>query len=946
MSDYKHTIFLPQTSFPMKGNLPKKEPQLLERWAQINLYKKIRQKSQGREKFILHEGPPYANGHLHIGHAFTGIFKDVVVRFQQMLGKDAPLVPGWDCHGLPIEWKIEEKYRKAGKRKSEIPRDEFRKECRDFAAHWVAVQKEEAKRWGRVGDWENPYITMDFEAEAEITAELIQFLENGSLYKGFRPIMWSVVEQTALAEAEIEYQNLASKSIYVRFPVQSSPLKELEGSSALIWTTTTWTLPANRGIAYGEDMTYVLIQVDETTAESLGKKGETLVMAWDLLASLTQLTGIAKYTVLKTFPGKDLAGTQCVHCLHGRGYDFDVPLLPGHHVTTEAGTGLVHTAPSHGPEDFEIGQKHGLETPEIVQEDGLYADEVPLFGGQHIFKAGEAIREEIIRQGNLLYQEDFVHSYPHSWRSKKPLIYRITSQWFISMEKNDLRKKALQAIEKVNWFPAQSQKRIHGMVADRPDWCISRQRAWGVPITIFVDRKTKQPLIDPKVNQRILEIIRKEGCDAWFKSDPARFLAPEYHSKDYEQVQDILDVWFDSGSTQRFVLEARPELQNPADLYLEGSDQHRGWFQSSLLVGCGTRGHAPYKSVVTHGFVLDERGYKMSKSSGNVVAPETVIQKSGAENLRLWVVNSDYRDDSRVGPEILKHQQDVYRRFRNTLRYLLGALSDFDPEEKIMDLKELPELEQWVLHRLVQMDASMRTCVENYDFLTFFNQLHTFCSVELSAFYFDIRKDVLYCDDPKSRTRRATRTVMNHLATYLIHWLAPALCFTAEEAWLTLHPSEDDSIHLQTFPEVPQVWLNEALGQKFEALRSYRRVMTGALEKARADGLIGSSLQANLTVYDPDRALEKLLTPSLSLESLAIVSKVDLVPSAQTEGAFTLVECPGIGVQVTVAEADKCARCWKVLAEVGSHETYADLCDRCAEVVSSFGSNKEEAPHV
>ncbi|MBI3454118.1 MAG: isoleucine--tRNA ligase, partial [Rhodospirillales bacterium] len=676
-TDYKKTVFLPRTDFAMKGELPRREPETLARWHQMDLYGRLRAAAKGRPKFILHDGPPYANGHLHTGHALNKILKDTVNRVQQMLGKDAIYVPGWDCHGLPIEWKIEEDYRAKGKVKDKVPVGEFRRECREFADRWIDIQREEFRRLGIEGDWDNPYSTMAYAAEAQIVREIGKFALNGGLYRGAKPVMWSVVEKTALAEAEIEYHDHKSATVHVRFPVIKGSRPALEGAAIVIWTTTPWTIPGNRALAAGAAIEYQLVTVKSVAEGSLVRVGDRLIVAKNLAADFAAACKIGEMAVEAAFAGADLVGTVCAHPLRGKGYDFDVRVFAGEFVTTEAGTGFVHIAPGHGADDWELGIKHGVEVPDTVADDGAYFPHVPLFAGKRVYmpdgKPGDAngaVIAALIEAGGLLAKGSLVHSYPHSWRSKAPLIFRNTPQWFISMSHNGLRDKALAAIDATRWFPGSGRNRIRGMIESRPDWCISRQRAWGVPIAIFADRKTGEPLRDPDVIERVAAAFEKEGANAWYESDPKRFLGPKYDPADYEQVKDIVDVWFDSGSTHAFVLEQRADLQWPASLYLEGSDQHRGWFHSSLLEACGTRGRAPYEGVLTHGFVLDEQGRKMSKSLGNVVAPQEVVGKLGADILRLWVVGSDYSEDLRIGPEILKHQAELYRRLRNTLRYL------------------------------------------------------------------------------------------------------------------------------------------------------------------------------------------------------------------------------------------------------------------------------------
>ncbi|MDS4011455.1 MAG: isoleucine--tRNA ligase, partial [Defluviicoccus sp.] len=733
--NYKSTIFLPRTDFPMKANLPKREPEILARWQASDLYGRLRRQSAGREKFILHDGPPYANGHLHIGHALNKILKDVINRSQQMLGKDAPYVPGWDCHGLPIEWKIEERYREGGRNKDAVPVVEFRRECREFAQTWIDIQREEFRRLGIVGDWAQPYSTMTFAAEAAIVRELGRFLMSGALFRGAKPVLWSVVERTALAEAEVEYHDHTSTTIFVAFPVVTPACALLADASVVIWTTTPWTIPGNRAIAYGDDVPYAVFEVSDPGACAAAVAGTRLVVAEALAARLQAEARIGAWSCLGTLPGSALAGTVCRHPLAGRGYDFEVPLLPAHFVDIETGSGFVHIAPSHGADDWELGQRHGLPVPDLVGGDGVFLEHVPLFAGRTVLtpagKDGDANGAVLAALGEakaLLAAGKLVHSYPHSWRSKAPLIFRNTPQWFISMERTGLRESALAAVDATRFVPRTGQNRLRGMIETRPDWCISRQRAWGVPIAVFVEKKTGAPLRDAAVMERIVAAFAAEGADAWFASDPSRFLGPEYDPADYEQVTDILDVWFDSGCTHSFVLEQRADLAWPASLYLEGSDQHRGWFHSSLLESCGTRGRAPYDAVLTHGFVMAEDGQKMSKSLGNVVSPQDVIESHGADVLRLWVLASDYSSDLRIGPEILKQQADIYRRIRNTLRFLLGNLDGFQEWERL-PYAELPELERWVLHRLTELDAALRQACNDLLFHPLFAELHAFCTV-------------------------------------------------------------------------------------------------------------------------------------------------------------------------------------------------------------------------
>ena len=933
--DYRDTVFLPKTEFPMRANLPQREPAMVERWDRIGLFARMREAAKGREKFILHDGPPYANGHLHMGTALNKILKDVINRSQQMLGRDAVYVPGWDCHGLPIEWQIEQRYRKRGKDKDAVPIVEFRRECRAFAAEWIEVQKREFKRLGVVGDWDNPYTTMAYDAEAVIYRELGRFLLSGQLYRGKKSVMWSVVEKTALAEAEVEYQDVTSTTIWVRFPLTRISRPELEGAAAVIWTTTPWTIPANRAVAYGEDIDYALVEVTEVAAGSLARPGERILLAETLLEEVTEAAGITGWRIVARFKGRELAGSVAAHPLAGfaGGYTFEVPLLPADFVSAEEGTGLVHIAPSHGAEDFALGQAHGLEVPDTVAEDGRYTEEVPGFVGTHVFEAAEPVLKALEGAGTLLARGRLTHSYPHSWRSKAPLIFRATAQWFIPMDGPDgLREKALRAIDETRWVPPQGRNRIRAMVETRPDWCVSRQRAWGVPIAVFVHRKTGEVLRDPEVVERIARAFEEEGAEAWWRRDPQAFLGERYRAEDYEKVEDILDVWFDSGSTHAIVLERRPELAWPASLYLEGSDQHRGWFQSSLLESCGTRGRAPYEAVLTHGFVVDAEGRKMSKSLGNVISPLDLMKTHGADILRLWVVSADYTEDIRIGPEILQGQADAYRRLRNTLRYILGNLRDFSESERI-EPAEMPELDRWVLHRLWELGRMVPRCNADFDFSTLYSALHNFCANDLSAFYFDVRKDALYCDRPDSLRRRAARTVLDQLFHCLVRWLAPVLCFTAEEAWLTRFPSEDGSVHLQLFPEIPEDWRAPGLAARWERIRQIRRVITGALERERKEKRIGSSLQAAPVVHvTPELAS---LLDGVDLAELAITSGIRVETGEAPADAFRLPDVAGVAVVPRPASGRKCARCWQILESVDAAD---ELCPRCREAVARLAA--------
>ncbi len=921
--DWRETLNLPQTDFPMKGGLPKREPDMLAHWAKIGLYDKLRADAKGREKFVLHDGPPYANGDIHIGHALNKILKDVIVRAHQMMGRDAVYVPGWDCHGLPIEWKIEEQYRNKGQDKDEVPANEFRAQCRAFAEQWVGVQSEQFQRLGVLGDWQNPYTTMAYEAEAVIVAEFQKFIMDGSLYRGSKPVMWSVVEKTALAEAEVEYEEHVSPTIFVKFPVQG-----MDKTFAVIWTTTPWTIPGNRAMAYSTGLTYGLYAAN----------GEQLVLCDNLAAQVMNAAQIEDFERVGDINPGELT---CHHPLHGQGYDFDVPVLAGDFVTDETGTGLVHIAPGHGQDDFELGLKNNIEVPFTVDEGGVYLNSVPIFAGKRVLDdkgkdgdANGAVIGALVEAERLLAKGKLRHQYPHSWRSKAPLIFRNTPQWFISMETNSLRDTALKEIDKVNWYPPSGRNRIFSMIENRPDWVVSRQRAWGVPLTIFVNKNTGEPLRDDAVNARIVDAVKANGADAWFDTDPQDFLGADHKAEDYEQVSDILDVWFDSGVTHAFVMEARDDLAWPADVYLEGSDQHRGWFHSSLLEACATRGAAPYKNVITHGMTMTEQGKKMSKSLGNAVDPLKVIQQSGAEIIRLWTMSCDYSEDQRIGPEIIKANTDAYRKIRNSFRFLLGNLADFEDGEKVA-YTDMPELERYMLHRLAELDTLVRDNYAHFDFRKIYQSLFNFMTVDLSAFYFDIRKDTLYCDAASSLERRACRTVMDIAFHCLTRWFAPVLCFTTEEVWQSRFGVSDDSVHLQQFVEMDAVWQDDALAAKWDNIRKVRRVVTGALEIERREKRIGSSLEAAPVVHIGDADLMAALDGQ-NMADICITSQIELTDNAAPSDAFTLEEVAGVAVVPKMAEGQKCQRSWKILPEVGSVEGYPDLTPRDAAAVAEY----------
>jgi isoleucyl-tRNA synthetase len=1025
--DYRDTVFLPKTDFPMKAGLAQKEPAILARWAETGLYKKLREARAGAERFILHDGPPYANGDIHMGHAMNKILKDIVVRSQSLLGKDAPYVPGWDCHGLPIEWKIEEQYRKKKMDKDEVPKDQFRAECRAYADKWVAVQREQFQRLGVMGEWDDPYLTMKFEAEAKIVEELLKFAESGQLYRGAKPVMWSPVEKTALAEAEVEYEDIISTQIDVAFEIVESPIPELVGAHAVIWTTTPWTIPVNQAVAYGPEVEYVLLN---KSAVALGFKGDDQfnlsqtagsvldngmdehttayfdAMDAKLACGLSE-TGLDKLPrrILIAAPlievlnarlairtagydwsqdgldrvevdyietgesvrvrGSELTGTVARHPMHHLGGFFAKPrpFLPGDFVTTDQGTGLVHMSPDHGEDDFLLCKAHGLDAVYAVEGDGRYREDWGWLGGQGSvinakFNAPDGpICSDLREAGALLAASaDFRHSYPHSWRSKAKVIFRATPQWFIpmdgtpspqrvegrgegeraaasvqssselssaehphptlSLKGEGLRAVALAAIEATRWVPERSKNRIRSMVAGRPDWVISRQRAWGVPIALYVDRKRGYYLRDPAVNSRIIRAFHEGGADAWFTADHQALLGNGYRLEDYEPVTDILDVWFDSGSTHSYVVEARYGENVRADIYVEGSDQHRGWFQSSLLESCGTRGRAPYGTVLTHGFALDQNGRKMSKSVGNVIDPLVIIRDNGADILRLWVASTDFFEDVRIGKEVLAGTSDAYRKLRNTFRYLLGALAEFTEEEQV-PASQMPELERWVLHRLAELDAELKAAANDFEFNRYARLLTNFANEDLSAFFFDIRKDSLYCDAPTELKRRAYRTVLDIVFHALTRWVSPILCFTAEEVWASRYP-DAQSVHLETWPDIDADWRDDALGEKWETIRALRAQVTEAIEPLRRDKVIRSSLEAEVELSIADAAAAEAVA-SVEFDEICIVSELS---ARQAESD---------AVAISRTNHEKCGRCWRHLPEVKEDGA---LCARCEEVVN------------
>ncbi|MBC7139125.1 MAG: isoleucine--tRNA ligase [Defluviimonas sp.] len=964
--DYRETVFLPQTPFPMRAGLPAREPGWLARWEGIGVYDRLRER-QGRAPFTLHDGPPYANGHLHIGHALNKTIKDMIVRSHQMMGFDARYVPGWDCHGLPIEWKIEEQYRARGLDKDDVDVVAFRQECRKFAEGWVDIQREEFKRLGITGNWAHPYLTMDFHAEAVIAGEFMKFLMNGSLYQGSKPVMWSPVEKTALAEAEVEYHDLTSHTVWVRFRVVAATSDALRGASVVIWTTTPWTIPQNRAVAFGPGIAYGLYEVTGRPEQSTAVIGERLVLADALAAQVMAAAKLEEdmYRRLRDVPAAELAGVTLAHPYRGieggaGEWDYDVPMLPGEHVTEDAGTGFVHTAPSHGDDDYQLGLKFNLPMTYNVEADGSYRADLPVFGGQAILtaegKEGPANVSNIRAlhgAGALLAKGRIKHSYPHSWRSKAPLIYRNTPQWFVAIDKPlddgmgeygaTIRARALASIERlVTFTPPSGRNRLHAMIESRPDWVLSRQRAWGVPLTCFTRRGARPTdpdflLRDPAVNARIAAAFEAEGADVWYVPGfKERMLDGLHDAAAYDQVFDVLDVWFDSGSTHAFVLRDRPDgtADGIADVYMEGTDQHRGWFHSSLLQACGTIGRAPYRGVVTHGFTLDEKGMKMSKSLGNTIGPEQIVKEYGADILRLWVAQADYTADQRIGKEILKGTADSYRRLRNTMRFLLGNLDGFTEAERVQPA-EMPELERWVLHRLAELDHVVREGYRAYDFQGVFQTLFAFCTVDLSAVYFDIRKDALYCDAPGSPRRRAARSTLDLLFHRLTTWLAPILVFTMEEVWLCRFPGDESSVHLQDMPDTPADWRDEALAARWEALRRVRRVVTAALEVQRSAKVIGASLEAAPVVHVEDAAVLVALK-SLDFAEICITSDLVLTGDPAPTEAFRLPEVPGVGVVFERAEGGKCQRCWQILPDVGQH-AHPGTCARCDAALTAMG---------
>ncbi len=998
--DWGKTLALPQTDFPMRAGLPQLEPKLVERWQKTDLYGQLRKKAKGRPKFILHDGPPYANGNIHIGHALNKILKDLVTKSQQMLGNDSNYVPGWDCHGLPIEWKIEEQYRAKGKNKDLVPIVEFRKECRTFAEHWMGVQSEEFQRLGVVGDFRNPYTTMSYPAEAQIARELHKFAETGQLYRGSKPVMWSVVEKTALAEAEVEYHDYQSDMVWVKFPVNPSSVKNkavfeadllkqggkfthdlLKASSVVIWTTTPWTLPGNRAISFNNKIEYGLYEVTKAPENNWAKVGERYILADKLADAVMKAGKVEAYEKRAVVSADDLKSLICAHPLRTAnlgGYRFSVPLLDGDHVTDDAGTGFVHTAPGHGREDFDIwtavetttklrAQNIDTAIPYTVDENGAFTSEAPGFTGERVItdkgekgRANDAVIKALSEAGMMVARGRLKHSYPHSWRSKKPVIFRNTPQWFIHMDRatpslggKSLRDVSLRSIRETEWVPPSGENRIRGMIEAKPDWVVSRQRAWGVPIAVFVRQGTNDVLVDPEVNQRIYDAMYTEGADAWFvDADGARFLkaptklAPKgYNPGDFEKVNDVLDVWFDSGSTHTYVLEdpkhfptlagIKRKIDGGVDrvMYLEGSDQHRGWFHSSLIESSGTRGHAPFDVVLTHGFILDEKHEKMSKSVGNVVTPQEVMKTSGADILRLWVASSDTTSDVRYGPAIIQAASDNYRKVRNTLRWMLGTLRHYDAKRAVAP-EQMPDLERYMLHQLAELYPVIHKAYDTYDYAKVVATLAHFMNTDLSAFYFDIRKDALYCEAPSNLKRRAALTCVEHIFRCVTTWLAPILVFTCEEAWLARYPSETGSVHTELLAEAPAAWRNEGLAGRWNAIRAARSAVTGALEVERAAKRMGSSLEAAPTIYINDAyILDAVRSPEVAFADVCIVSGITIEHGEGPSDAFRLDDAYKVAVVPAKAPGTKCARSWRYTTDVGSDPKYPELSARDARVM-------------
>jgi isoleucyl-tRNA synthetase len=927
--DYKNTLNLPKTEFPMKANLVKREPDMILKWERDGLYDMIRRSSKGAEKYMLHDGPPYANGHIHMGTAFNKILKDLIVKSRQMAGFDAPYVPGWDCHGLPIEHKVDTEL---GDRKAGMSQVKIRQYCRKYAEKFIDIQREEFKRLGVLGEWGNPYLTMNYAYEATIVREFCRFYLNGSVYKSKKPIYWCISDKTALAEAEVEYEAHTSPSIFVKFPMISelaSRYPALKGKqvSIIIWTTTPWTIPANLAIALNPDFDYVAVDTGNE---------QVFILAKDLLDTCMNTFGIDTYEVLAEMKATDLEHLKAKHPL----YDRESLIVLASYVTLDAGTGCVHTAPGHGREDYETGLAYHLDVYSPVDDEGRFTEDVGYFAGQQVFEANRAVNEKLKEVGALLKEEAITHEYPHCWRCKNPVIFRATEQWFISMEKNELRKTALKAIREVNWIPAWGQDRIYGLIENRPDWCISRQRAWGVPITLFYCTECGRPTLSEAIMEHVIKKVEKSGADVWFQ-EPEERLMPQGTRCDhcggtlFKKETDILDVWFDSGVSYAAVMEARPYLRSPADLYLEGSDQHRGWFHSSLLCSAGTRGRAPYKSVLTHGFVVDGTGKAMHKSAGNVIAPEDLIKNYGAEIIRLWVAGEDFRDNIRLSEEILQRLTEAYRRIRNTCRFILGNLHDFDPVRDGVPYAEMHELDRWILHRLQELTERVLNAYDRFEFHPVFHSLHNFCVLDLSSFYLDVIKDRLYVSSGKSPARRSAQTAIQEILEALVRLMAPVLSFTADELWQYMtNRKRSPSVHMETFMKVKEDYKDPALAKRWEAVLMTRKEVTKALELERKNRSIGHSLDAAVTVGLPENLFGRLNPLQEQLRDLFIVSSVTLVPSEALDGGHESEEVKGLKVVVKPSADPKCARCWVHDPTVGQNSEHPGICRRCLKALA------------
>lgn len=933
MTDYKQTLNLPQTAFPMKANLAQREPQTLKRWQEINLYEKIRAAGQGREKFILHDGPPYANGEIHIGHALNKVIKDMIVKSKTMSGFDSPYVPGWDCHGLPIELNVEKKIGKAGVK---VEPSVFRKKCREYAHRQVDIQKKDFVRLGVLGDWENPYLTMNFQTEADIIRALGKIADNGHLQKGFKPVHWCMDCGSALAEAEVEYKDKTSPAIDVAFKAVDAALLaktcgvvgDIAGDvSIAIWTTTPWTLPANLAVSLHPELDYVVV------AFSQDGQAKAVLLAEALHASVMQRFGVDAFEIIGRCKGAELEHQLLQHPF----YDRQVPVILGDHVTTEAGTGAVHTAPGHGVDDFVVGKKYGLDVYNPVGSNGVYLPDTALFAGQHVLKANAVIVELLSEKGVLLHYQDIEHSYPHCWRHKSPIIFRATPQWFISMNQNGLLEKALSEVEKVEWMPSWGKARIDSMINDRPDWCISRQRTWGVPIALFIHKETAE--LHPESQRLVEEValrVEQDGIDAWFDLDSVELLGDD--ANHYEKVTDTLDVWFDSGVTHASVLDRREELRCPADIYMEGSDQHRGWFQSSLLTSVAINGFAPYKQVLTHGFTVDTEGRKMSKSVGNTIAPQTIFGTLGADILRLWVAATDYRNEMTVSDENFKRTADSYRRIRNTARFLLSNINGFDPAEHLVPAKEMLALDRWAVDAAARLQRDIIAAYDSYQFHVIYQKLHNFCVVELGGFYLDIIKDRQYTTKEDSLPRRSAQTALYHIMRAMVRWIAPITSFTAEELWQYVPGEKEESVFLtQWYQGLESIDDNAAMPEGFwKNLMAVKTAVNKELESKRADGVIGSSLEAEVTLYCSSELSQQLNKLESELRFALITSTATVRPLGESSGASDS-EVDGLEIAVVQSSNKKCARCWHHREDVGEHAEHEELCGRCVDNIEGDG---------